>query len=210
MNKLISTLIFLAIFLAVCAPTAPQKVEVVDGVRIVNNEKNGASGETPPVRLELIRTLGGIEPKELSLAFGAPYDVVIDSRGDIYVLDQRNARIQKLSPEGAFLLSIGRPGQGPGDFQAPFSMDIDYTDRLYVFDFANRRIQVMTAEGKTEKAITLFAPSMDRIRCLKSGEVVMGGLVNLRRLMGISKKLPHLLTVVDSRGRTQRTFGEMK
>jgi hypothetical protein len=209
-KSIFPTFVFLVIFLAARAPAEPQKIEVADGVRIVHNEKEGAWGETPAFRLELIRTFGGDEPKDPNLAFGAPYDVVTDSQGNIYVLDQRNTRIQKISPEGEFLMSIGRRGQGPGDFQDLFSMDIDSADRLFVFDFMNKRIQVMTPEGKAERGIKLFSPSIVRVRLLNSGEIVMGGLVHLREVMSSRKKLHPLLTIVDSKGKTQRTFGEMK
>jgi hypothetical protein len=212
MKKIFGVLLLLSIFLGAQGISEPQKVEVVNGVRIIHNEKDGAWGETPAVRLELIRTFGGVEPKDPNLAFGSPYDVVVDSKGNILILDERNTRIQKLSPEGAFLLSIGRHGQGPGDFQAPFSMDIDSADRLFVFDYMNKRIQVMTSEGKAERGIKLYSLSADQIRLLKSGEIIMGGggLAHLRELMQPRKKLPYLLTIVDSKGKTQRSFGEMK
>jgi hypothetical protein len=111
--------LFISIFLAALAPAELQKIEVVNGVRIIHNEKDGAWGETPAVRLELIRTFGGVEPKDPNLAFGSPYDVVVDSKGNILILDERNTRIQKLSPEGLFLQSIGRHGQGRGLPQNP-------------------------------------------------------------------------------------------
>jgi hypothetical protein len=210
MKRTFGRLFLLPMLLSAGLQSYAQKTEMVNGVRIIHNEKDGAWGETPAVRLEIIRTLGGVETKDPNLAFGAPYDVVVNSQGHIFVLDQRNTRIQKLSPEGASLQSIGRHGQGPGDFQAPFSMDIDSADRLYVFDYGNRKMQVMTPEGKAEGQIKLASLSIVQIRLLKSGEIVMGGLVHLRDLQGFRKKLPPLLTVVDSKGKTQRTFGEMR
>jgi hypothetical protein len=89
-------------------------------------------------------------------------------------------------------------------------MDVDDADRLYVLDYENRKIQVMTPEGKAERQIRLGSSSMVQVRLLKSGEIVLGGLVNLRDLMGFRKKLPPLLSVIDSKGKTQRTFGEMR
>lgn len=212
MKKTFLAFLLLSIFIAAQGFSDAQKVEVVNGVRIIHNEKKGAWGETPAVQLELIRTLGGDKPKDPNLAFGAPYDVVADSQGNIYVLDQRNTRIQKLSPEGSFLLSIGGHGQGPGDFQAPFSMDIDGVDRLYVSDYVNRRIQVMTSEGKPESAIILSSTVMVRVRLLKSGEIITGGggMAHLREMLQSRKKLPPLLTLINAKGKTQKSFGEMK
>lgn len=212
MKRTFWTLLLLSIFLAAQGYSESQTVDMVNGVRIIHNEKDGAWGKTPAVRLELIQTFGGVETKDPNLAFGTPYDVVVDGRGNIFILDERNTRIQKFSPEGMFLLSIGRHGQGPGDFQSPSSMDIDNADRLYVFDYGNRRIQVMTPEGKAERGIKLASLSTDKIRLLKSGEIVMGGggLVHLREVMRSREKLPFLLTIVDSKGKMQKSFGEMK
>ena len=80
----------------------------------VHNVK-GLWGENIPVNLELVRTIGGLNETDPSLAFGAPYDVAQDASGHIYVLDARNSQIQKISPDGKYVLSIGRKGQGPGD-----------------------------------------------------------------------------------------------
>ena len=38
---------------------AAQKIETVDGVRIVHNEKGGIWAGSPKVKLELVRTIGG-------------------------------------------------------------------------------------------------------------------------------------------------------
>lgn len=210
MKSIFGTLALLTIFLTTWILSEPQQVEEVNGVRIIRNEKEGTWGKMAAVRLELVRTIGGLETADPNLAFASPHDVVVDSEGNIYVLDQRNARIQKIAPDGTFRQTIGRRGQGPGDFQLPYSLAIDSTDRLYVYDYMNRRIQVMTAEGRAQAAAKLSSVSMNQIRLLKSGGIIMGGWVHLRELMRARKKLPKLLTTIDLKGKTQKAFGEMK
>lgn len=124
--------IFSALFLVSIFAVA-QKIETVNGVRIIHNEKGGQLGAILEVRLELVRTIGGLDAEE-NLAFRDPADIVRDSAGNLYILDAGNCRIQKLDPQGIFIKTIGRKGQCPGEFQAPRSMDIDTEDKLFIFD----------------------------------------------------------------------------
>ena len=44
-----------------------------------------------------------------------PWDVAIDSQGMVYVADNANHRVQKFTPEGEFVMVIGRLGSQPGE-----------------------------------------------------------------------------------------------
>lgn len=189
-------------------PAAAQKVETVNGVRIVHNEKGGIWAGNPKVKLELVRTIGGLDETNPNLAFNAPYDVIRDSAGNIYVLDASNAHVQKLDAEGKFLKTIGRRGQGPGEFQSSFSMDHDAEDNLFVFDAMGRKIEVFSSDGRPLNTIKFETFAPHEIRRLKSRQFVKGGSLLLRDLMAGPRKLPPLLAIVDRDGRTQKTFGE--
>ncbi len=187
-----------------------QKTEVVNGIRLVHNEKGGRWGGTPRVRLELIRKIGGPDETNPALAFREPNDIAVDSRGNIYVLDEGNKRIQKLGPDGRFLRSMGRPGQGPGDFQGALSMDIDPQDLLYVSESINMRIQVLDASGKSLGQLKLKTIWPFRIRRLPSGLIVKGGSPNLRKLRENPGKLPLLLELLESDGKVRKAFGQAR
>lgn len=191
----------------VLSMAAAQKVETVNGVQIVHNEKAGQWGNNPAVKLELVRTIGGLDADE-NLSFNAPYDIVLDSAGNMYILDTGNNRIQKLDPQGKFIKTIGRQGQGPGEFQGAFSLDIDEQDNLFVFDVRNMRIQVLSSEGRSLSTVKFDAFSMGQIRRLKPGLFVKGGSINIRSLMDRPRKLPKLLEILDRDGRTKKAFGE--
>jgi hypothetical protein len=117
-------LIILLVLFLVSVFVRAQKIETVNGGRIVHNEKGGQWGANPALKLDLIRTVGGLEAEE-NLSFKEPSDIVRDSAGNLYILDAGNNRIQKLDSEGKFIKTIGRKGQGPGEFQAARSIDID-------------------------------------------------------------------------------------
>ena len=126
--KKLSTITVSLIILSVQSPAGAQTVETIDGIRVIHNEKAKA---LEGITLSLVRVMGGLDVEDENLAFGSPYDVDMDSTGNIYVLDYRNSRIQMFNGKGEFIRSIGRPGQGPGDFQSVFSFDIDTADNLH-------------------------------------------------------------------------------
>jgi len=184
-----------------------QKIETVDGVRVVHNEKGGQWGANPEVKLELTRTIGGLDAEE-NLSFNEPNDIVRDSAGNLYILDSGNCRIQKLDPEGKFIKTIGRKGQGPGEFQAASSMDIDEQNNLFVFDVRSWRIEVLSSKGKPLRTIKFRAFSQNQIRVLKLGLIAKGGCLDSGIMYGTLKKLPKLLEMVDLSGKTKLAFGE--
>lgn len=206
MKKVIA--IFLSLFLDSIFIGA-QKIETIEGVQIVHNEKKGTWGINPEVRIELIQMIGGPDADE-NLSFRAPYDIVRDSAGNLYILDTGDNRIQKLDPRGIFIKTIGRPGQGPGEFQSAFSLDIDEQDNLLVFEPPNMRIQVLSSEGRPLSMIKFDTYSMGQIRQLKPGFIIKGGSINLRAAIERPKKLPKLLEIVDRNGKTNATFGEAR
>ncbi|MGZ7065080.1 MAG: hypothetical protein ACXVI6_01850, partial [Candidatus Aminicenantales bacterium] len=53
------------------------------------------------------------------LLFGAITSICEDNEGNFLVLDGKEFRVSKFSPEGKLLLKFGQKGQGPGDFQSP-------------------------------------------------------------------------------------------
>ena len=76
-------LVLLAVvpFSVLAAAPAAQKVETVDGVRIVHNEKGGIWGQTPKVVLELVRKIG-----EILLAHFA--DVIRIAGDSLFLIDR--------------------------------------------------------------------------------------------------------------------------
>jgi hypothetical protein len=88
-----------------------------------------------------------------------PSAVTIGDENQIYVLDAGNHRIVLFSTEGRFLRTIGRAGQGPGEFSlgtnyAAMDMAI-FGDRLFVNDPLQRRVHVFNGEGILEHSIAL-------------------------------------------------------
>lgn len=84
--------------------------------------------------------------------FNRPHDMVMDSNGYVYVVDNLNDRIQKLDATGAFISSWGGTGSANGQFDNPASIAVDSLDNIYVVDAGNDRIQKFTSAGVFVKA----------------------------------------------------------
>jgi len=152
---------------------APQKIETVEGIRVVHNEKGGLWGETPKVSLELVRRIGDVDTEDEHLAFTYPSDVAVDGEGNIYILDTGNAWIQKFGPDGKYLATIGRKGQGPGEFMMPDSFDFDKDGNLVVNDAGQRRVQKIIGGGRDVKSFLVQDEFVYGLRCLNSGDCVV-------------------------------------
>ncbi|MDQ3971534.1 MAG: 6-bladed beta-propeller, partial [Thermoproteota archaeon] len=54
--------------------------------------------------------------------FAEPHGVAVDSSDNVYVVDTKNFRIQKLSSDGKFITQWGTEGTGNGEFTKPHSI----------------------------------------------------------------------------------------
>ena len=82
----------------------------------------GVASSTPTaaetLALNELWRIGGEEESEDYL-IGVISGVATDQAGQIYLLDAQLNEVMVLSPEGEYLRSIGREGEGPGEFSRP-------------------------------------------------------------------------------------------
>ena len=78
--------------------------------------------------------------------FGYIHDVEVDSKGITYVVNFKYPAIQTFSETGIFLREIGRPGQGPGEFNEVHSVYVDDADTVFVWDWVEQRITVFSPD----------------------------------------------------------------
>jgi DNA-binding beta-propeller fold protein YncE len=90
----------------------------------------------------------GEEDGDSNYVFYRAYNIVVDSKENIYVLDTGNHRVQVFNKEGSFLYSFGKKGEGPGEFQMPFGMCIFEDEKLYILDGQTRRVSIFKVIGE--------------------------------------------------------------
>lgn len=91
------------------------------------------------MRLKFIRVIGGAgdQPGQLR----SPEGISTDPRGNIYVADTGNNRIQKFDANGKLLNFIGGFGWDSEQFQRPVDICAENGLDVYVADYENRRIE---------------------------------------------------------------------
>ena len=90
--------------------------------------------------------------------FNFPRAVAVDDKGQIYVADSGNNRIQVFNPDGTFLRQWGSTckldtrmaawAAGEGQFNEPWGIAVGQDGSVYVSDTWNHRVQKFTNDGQ--------------------------------------------------------------
>lgn len=103
-------------------------------------------------RPRVIHTLGA-EDGEDGEVFAHVADVAFDSRDNLYVLDQGNARVVVFDSAGRHLRTFGRRGRGPGELTLPQRMTVTLGDEVVVSDPGRRAFSVFGADGGFRRSV---------------------------------------------------------
>ena len=81
--------------------------------------------------------------------------LAVDKRGNVYVADRDNNRIQVFSAKGAFLRKWGSIGSGEGQFTGADDVAISQDGSVWVADDGGARFQQFSASGAFQTAISV-------------------------------------------------------
>ncbi|KOF01369.1 hypothetical protein OB69_17950, partial [Roseivirga seohaensis subsp. aquiponti] len=97
---------------------------------------------------------GYMDGQGTSAQFSRPTELAIDSNDNIYVTDQSNYRVRKISPEGVVSTIAGNGDSGyvDGDgtiaqFSQLTGITVDLNGNIYVSDYDNHRIRKINPQG---------------------------------------------------------------
>ena len=94
---------------------------------------------------------GGTEIKVPQLSY--PIRIQINSKGEIFALDEKQRRIIRLSPEGEFKGYVSPEGLPSPSSIVPRSIKIDVEDNIFVLDIFTGRVLMLNPDGKYQKQI---------------------------------------------------------
>ena len=127
-------------------------------IKIIANPKAPRPPAGKPFSLIFIEDLTiGVREGDEDYMFGNLIFVNTDKDGNFYVTDWDRRTIRKYDPRGKHLLNIGRPGQGPGEFQNIWRPEFDHQWNLYVSDYVAHKIIFFDSAGQFRRQILLTA-----------------------------------------------------
>jgi DNA-binding beta-propeller fold protein YncE len=79
--------------------------------------------------------------------FDSPTGMAVDGNGNVLIADTINGRIQKFSPNGTFVTSIGARNKGHEQLGEPNGIAVDRVGNIYIAEVSNHRVQKLAPDG---------------------------------------------------------------
>jgi len=121
-----------------------------NGVKVVKNPGEPLYGE---FAFQLQEDLKIGDPARDAYYFPKGLALTVDDKGTLYAADFGNKRVQMYDRTGRYLRTIGRVGQGPGEYMFPGEVLIDAAGNPHVRD--SRGLIVFSPDGVFKRKITL-------------------------------------------------------
>ncbi len=135
-----------------------------------------------------------------------------DDEGNLYVADSGWNKIFKFDPNGKFLMSFGREGQGPGEFmahprRAHLKISFGNDGKLYVNDPGNSRISVFSKDGKFLKSHKTQPSTYDTPVVNSRGDIYLLSKSGIKAIDCYDSKFKYKASLLDMEEHLQFPFG---
>lgn len=173
-----------------------------DKVITVKNKGKGVWEGKRKAVFEKDTAFGAVQESENHILY-RPKDVIADKQGNIYVLDK--CQIKKYARAGAYLMTIGKRGEGPGEILNAQDIEFDGNGNILVFDWMGNRISTFSTDGKYIGSFK--APFLSRYGAVDSkGDIYIYSYFNGKLLHKFSPGGKFLFSFVDAvKSPTKRT-----
>lgn len=128
-------------------------IETENGVSIIKNPKEPMYGE-PVLELTEDLVIKGSEETDEQM-FQSINTLDVGDQGYLFILDEQAGNIKVFDHNGNFRKTIGRKGQGPGEFGMPISVFLSQQNQIIVNDMGQRKIQYFDRDGNYLKEFSI-------------------------------------------------------
>lgn len=174
-----------------------------------------AAGEDAPIRavaLQELWRIGG-DTQDANEIFGVITDVCLDAEGNLYVVDRQLSRISVFDAAGAFLRTIGREGDGPGEFRRPYRVFVTPGGEVRVLASRFGLVSRFSLSGEYLGEIPLPADADGVVPAIRDVKESPAGPVawavvreNTEFVLAGERVEKHLIGALDDLGRLGRAF----
>jgi hypothetical protein len=173
-------------------------VEVVDGVKTVRNPETPKYGT---FAFDLVEDLVIGDEKDEAYVFPGQALLNVDGQGRFFVCDWGNRRVQVYDENGLYARTLGRQGQGPGEYVMPGGVLLDAAGNAYIT--SGPSFVVFGPDGVFRKNILI--KSFLSTKILGPGGTIVGTLQPRVQEEGGPK---NRLVQLSPEGETLRTLAE--
>lgn len=147
------------------------------GVRVVTSDPM-SSEAICRADAEPMLTIGEQAGDDENLWFSTIRGVGLLSDGSIAVIDRSSEEVRVFGPDGGHLVSMGRSGDGPGEFRSAWFLWVLPGDTLWVGDYRPWRYNVFTRDGQFVRAVQMTPAYANPSRA--GGVLLDGTSINTR------------------------------
>jgi len=182
-------------------------IKIEDGKKIIENKE--PLYKYQKVGLFYYRQIGEVEGTNENYQFFYPYCLARDSKDNLYVGETGSIRIQKFDKDLNYIRTIGRRGQGPGEFEKCGEFLIQ-RDTLYVVSSVTQ-ISVLTLEGKEIRRIRIMPNIAREFYVTKNGKIISSYNTDKRYILRTQNKVleSKYLSIYDRNGALLKEFGDL-
>ncbi len=166
------------------------------------NDPAGADIALAPV-LEDVYTVGAMEGEDWEI-FGRIRSVDFDENGNLHILDSQADRVVVVGPDGDFVRTVGKPGEGPGEFSSLRDLVVHRNGSYAVLTFGS--IHLFDADGEFTGTVpadmTTGMPM--RAQGLPDGRLVSSNVIRMN-MLGSGGSV-RVVTSDDPEGRAIEVF----
>ncbi|NNF05162.1 MAG: 6-bladed beta-propeller [Candidatus Eisenbacteria bacterium] len=195
----VSSLFTLVLVLALSFALAPS-TSAEEWKRVENSADPKESPLT--ISLEEQWRLGG-ETDDEDEFFGVINRILLDEDGTLFVLDNQLSEVKVYDADGSFLTTLGREGEGPGEFRGPVDMFFTPDGNVGVMQVAPGKIVLLSKDGEPQGEYPLPEGEDGSTPILLGGRL-MGdylALAGQENIMGEGKfTMVRYLAVIDKEG----------